>query len=131
MILIKLQTSNSLTIISLYQRLFKIRGEWPSGLRRYPDFINDIVILRNPDSLAREKYDRNLEISKPNQATFSEIWNALRYRIKISENLSSFKAIIKCWDGNCCLGKFCQHTTSRQIDYHKDKNTSFFMKLNA
>ena len=45
--------------------------------------MNDIVILRNPDSLAREKDDRNLEISKPNQAT-SEIWNALRYRIKFS-----------------------------------------------
>ena len=42
-----------------------------------------------------------------------QIWNALRYRIKISENLSSFKAIIKYWDGKCCPCKFCQHTTSR------------------
>ena len=51
---------------------------------------------------------RNLGIPKPNQDTFGKkvlksygqkIWNALPYhKIKTSENLNCFKAIIKCWD---------------------------------
>ena len=71
--------------------------------------MNDIFKLRNTDRLTREKYKLNLEIPKLNQATFGtkslrsydpKIWNALPYHIKTSDNLNSFKAIIKCWGGN-------------------------------
>ena len=35
-----------------------------------PGYMNDIFKLRNTDRLTREKYKLNLEIPKPNQATF-------------------------------------------------------------
>ena len=79
--------------------------------------MNDIFKLRNTDRLTREKYKLNLEIPKPNPATFGirglrsygpKIWNALLYHI------NSFKAAIKCWDGNHCTCRVCEHTTSRQ-----------------
>ena len=53
--------------------------------------MNDIFKLRNTDRLTQEKYKLNLEIPKPNQATFGtshlrsyglKIWNALPYHIK-------------------------------------------------
>ena len=56
-----------------------------------PGYMNDIFKLRNTDRLTREKYKLNLEIPKPNQATFGtrsrrrygpKIWNALPYHIK-------------------------------------------------
>ena len=71
----------------------------------------------------REKYKLNLEILKPNQTTFGrrslrsygpKIWNAIPYHIKTSDNLNSFKSSIKCWDGNNCTSRVCEHTTSRQ-----------------
>ena len=71
----------------------------------------------------REKYKLNLEIPKPNQATFgtrnlmsygSRMWNALPYYIKSSDNLNSFKFIIKCCDANDCTCRACEHTISRQ-----------------
>ena len=34
--------------------------------------------------------------------------------IKTSENVISFRAIIKCWDGNLCTCKAYGHTTLRQ-----------------
>ena len=88
-----------------------------------PGYMNDIFKLRNTDRLTREKYKLNLEIPKPNQATFGtkslrsygpKIWNALAYHIKTSDYLNSFKSIIKCWDGNRCTCRFCEHTISRQ-----------------
>ena len=69
------------------------------------------------------KYKLNLEIPKSNQVIFGtrtlwsnslKIWNTLPYHIKTSKNLNSFKAIIKCWDGNHCTCRVCQHTTSGQ-----------------
>ena len=88
-----------------------------------PGYMNDIFKLRNTDRQTREKYELNLEIPKSNQATFGtrslrsydpKVWNALPYHIKTSGNLNSFKAIIKCWDGNHCTCRVCEHTTSRQ-----------------
>ena len=82
--------------------------------------MNDIFKLRYTDRLTREKYKLNLEIPKPNQATFGtrslrsygpKIWNALPYHIKISDNLNSFKTIIICSDGNHCTCRVCEHTT--------------------
>ena len=88
-----------------------------------PGYMNDIFKRRNTGRLTREKYKLNLEIAEPNQDTFgtrslrsygSKIWNALPYHIKTSDNLNSFKAIIKCWDRNHCTYIVCEHTTSRQ-----------------
>ena len=85
--------------------------------------MNDIFKLKNTDILTRGKYKLNLEIPKPNQATFGarnlrsygpKIWNALPYHIKTSDNLNSFKGINKCWYGNHCTCRVCEHTTSRQ-----------------
>ena len=85
--------------------------------------MNDILKHRNTDRLTREKYKRNLEIPKLNQATFGtrtlktygpKIWNALPYHINTSDNLNSFKTIIKCSDGNHCTYRVCEHTTSKQ-----------------
>ena len=72
-----------------------------------PGYMNDIFKLKNTDRLTREKYNLNLEIPKLNQATFGtkilrsygpKIWNVLPYHIKTSDNLNSFKSIIKCWN---------------------------------
>ena len=58
----------------------------------------------------REKYKLNLEIPKPNQATFgtrnlrsygSKMWNPSPYCIKTSDNLN-------------CTCRVCEHTISRQ-----------------
>ena len=84
--------------------------------------MNDLFKLSNTDKLTQEKYKLNLEIAKLNQATFGtkslrsygpKIWNALPYHIKTSDNLKSFKSIIKCWDGNHCTCRVYEHTTSR------------------
>ena len=88
-----------------------------------PGYMNDIFKLRNTDKLTREKNKLNLEIPTPNQATFGarglrsygpKRWNALPCHIKTSYNLSSFKSIIKCWNGNHCTCRVWEHTTSRQ-----------------
>ena len=69
-------------------------------------YKNDIFKLRNIDRLTRKKYKLNLEIPTPNQATFGtrilrsyglKTWNAFPYHIKTSDNLNSFKFVIKCW----------------------------------
>ena len=74
-----------------------------------PGYTNAIFKLRNTNRLTREKYKLHLEIPKLNQVIFGtkslrrygpKIWNALPYHIKTSDNLNSFKAIIKCWGGN-------------------------------
>ena len=83
--------------------------------------MNDIFKLRNTNRVTREKYKLNLEISKPNQATFGtksiqsyspKIWNALPYHIKTSDNLNSFKSIIKYWDEDHCTCRVCEYATS-------------------
>ena len=87
--------------IEIYKTLNKLK----------PGYMNDIFKLRDTDRLTREKYKLNLEILKPDQATFGtrslssyspKIWNSLPYHMKTSENLNSFKVIINCWDGNHC-----------------------------
>ena len=87
--------------------------------------MDDIFKLRNADRLTREKHKLNLEIPKPNHATFGakslirsyspKIWNGLPYHIKTSENLKSFNAIIKYWDGN--------QSTSRVSNIRPQDNT--------
>ena len=65
----------------------------------------DIFKLRNTDRLTQEKHKLNVEIPKPNQATFRtktlmsygpKIWDALPYHIK-------------CWDGKHFTCRVCEH----------------------
>ena len=76
--------------------------------------IYDIFKLRKTNRLLREKCKLNLEIPTPSPATFGT--TRLRsYGPKItSDNLNSFKSIIKCWNGNHCTCRVCEHTISRQ-----------------
>ena len=80
--------------------------------------MNDIFKLRNTDT--PEKYKLNLKIPKRNQATFGtrslgsyrpKIWNALHNHKKTPHKSNSLKDIIKCWEGNHCTYRVCEHTS--------------------
>ena len=73
-----------------------------------PSFMKEIFSLRQTDRLVREKHKLNLVISSYNQVTFGrkaltffgpKTWNSLPYHIKSTENLASFKTMIKFWNG--------------------------------
>ena len=81
-----------------------------------PEFMRDLFSLRETGRLVREKYMLNLNIPVHNQVTFGskslrvfgpKVWNSLPYHIKSSENLQSFKLIIKEWNGIRCNCKVC------------------------
>ena len=81
-----------------------------------PEFMRDLFSLRETGRLVREKYMLNLNIPVHNQVTFGskslrvfgpKVWNSLPYHIKSSENLQSFKLIIKEWNGTRCNCKVC------------------------
>ena len=81
-----------------------------------PEFMRDLSSLRETSRLIREKYMLNFSIPVHNQVTFGskslrafgpKVWNSLPYRIKSSENLESFKMIIKHWNGTRCNCKVC------------------------
>lgn len=74
------------------------------------------------------------DIFKTRKATFKKgygpkIWNALPYRMKISENINSFKAIVKYWNGNHCACRDCKHTTSRQWTLIKTSTLNSLLNL--
>ena len=65
----------------------------------------------------RNQYELNLEVPVINQVTFEvksirylgpKIWNSLAFHIKSSENLTTFKRIIKNWDMVSCKCPICQ-----------------------
>ena len=81
-----------------------------------PEFMRDLFSLRETSRLIREKYMLNLDVPVHNQVTFGnkslsvfgpKVWNSLPYHIKSSENLESFKMIIKHWNGTRCNCKVC------------------------
>ena len=81
-----------------------------------PEFMRDLFSLRETSRLIREKYMLNLDVPVHNQVTFGnkslsvfvpKVWNSLPYHIKSSENLESFKMIIKNWNGARCNCKVC------------------------
>ena len=81
-----------------------------------PEFMRDLFSLRETSRLIRKKYMLNLSLPVHNQVTFGskslrvfgpKIWNSLPYHIKSSENLESFKMIIKHWNGTRCNCKVC------------------------
>ena len=81
-----------------------------------PEFMRDLFSLRETSRLIRKKYMLNLSLPVHNQVTFGskslrvfgpKIWNSMPYHIKSSENLESFKMIIKHWNGTRCNCKVC------------------------
>ena len=81
-----------------------------------PEFMRDLFSLRETSRLIRGKYMLNLNMPVHNQITLGSIslrvfgpkvWNSLPYHIKSSENLESFKMIIKHWNGTRCNCKVC------------------------
>ena len=73
--------------------------------------------LRETNRSAREKYRLNLNIPNYDQVTFDKKslkifepkrWNSLRYHIKSSKNLETFKTIIKNWDSVNCKCVICK-----------------------
>ena len=82
-----------------------------------PSFMKNIFKERETNRLVREKYKLNLTVPKSNQFTFGtmslksygpKIWNSLPYHIKSSESLTSFKNIIKKWNGINCECQVCK-----------------------
>ena len=80
-------------------------------------FMNNIFKLKINGRKLRDKYKLNLDIPKWNQKTFGykslkvlgpKIWNNLLYHIKSSENLDTFKNLLKNWDGNWCACDLCK-----------------------
>ena len=81
-----------------------------------PEFMNAIFKSRIIDRPVREKYKLNLEIINSNTVRYGtksmkifgpKVWNSLPYHIKSSENLSSFKRLIKFWNGDYCSCDIC------------------------
>ena len=83
-----------------------------------PSFMNDIFKLKITCREVSDKYKLNLDIPKWNQKTFGykslkelgpKIWNNLPYHIKSSDNLDTFKSLLKNWDGNLCKCNLCKN----------------------
>ena len=81
-----------------------------------PSFMNDLFQLRESNRPVREKYRLNLNVPKTNQVKFGtkslrnlapKIWNSLPPNAKSADNLNSFKALIKNWDGTSCNYIIC------------------------
>ena len=82
-----------------------------------PRFMNNIFKLKIKGREVCDKYKLNSDISKWNQKTFGykilmvlgpKIWNNLSYHVKSSENLGTFKNLLKNWDGNSCECNLCK-----------------------
>ena len=77
-----------------------------------PGFMRVLSSVRETSRLVREKYMLNLNIPVYHQATFGsksltvfgpKVFNSLPYHIKSSENLDSFKMMIKHWNDTRCI----------------------------
>ena len=73
---------------------------------------------RVTNRMVRSQYRLNLDIPKVNQVIFgnksirsfgSKIWNSLPPHIQSSENLETFKRVIKNWDGINCNCRVCKN----------------------
>ena len=81
-------------------------------------FMNNIFNLKINSREVRDKYRLKLDIPKWNQRTFGyksltvlgpKIWNNLPYHVKSSDNLDTFKNLLKDWDGNLCKCNLCKN----------------------
>ena len=82
-----------------------------------PSFMKQIFQLRETNRTVRNQYKLNLSVPKVNQVSHGEksrrfyepkIWNSLLLHVKTSENLKTFKDIIKNWNGSTCNCRVCQ-----------------------
>ena len=76
-----------------------------------PSFMKQIFQLRETNRTVRNQYKINFNVPKVNQVSYGEkslryygpkICNSLPFHVKASENLKSFKDIIKNWNGRRC-----------------------------
>ena len=76
-----------------------------------PSFMNNIFKLKTNSREVRDKCKLNLDIPKWNQRTFGhkrirvlgpKIWDNLPYHVKSSDNLDTFKNLLKDWDRSLC-----------------------------
>ena len=83
-----------------------------------PPFMSDIFKIKSSRYSSRNPYD--LQHHRPNQVTFGsnslrslgpQIWNALPNEIKSTNNLNSFKRLIKQWDGPNCKCNACHYSS--------------------
>ena len=109
-----------------YEDLLSKGGKSKMNVRLYvtktlndlnPSFMNNIFKLKINSREVRDKYKLNLHIPKWNQRTFGykslkvlgpKIWNNLPYHVKSSENLDTFKDLLKNSDGNLCKFYLCK-----------------------
>ena len=84
-----------------------------------PSFISDIFQLRLTKRAPRDQYKLTSEIPKTNQLKFGtknirvfgpKIWNSLPHQIKSTENLITFKRIVRRMESN--VAQFAQITFS-------------------
>ena len=79
--------------------------------------MKQIVQRRETNGTVRNQYKPNPNVPKVNQVSYGEkslrfygpiIWNSLPIHVKTSENLKTFKDIIKNWSGSTCNCRVCQ-----------------------
>ena len=80
-------------------------------------FMKQIFQLRETNRTVRNQRKLYLSVPKVNQVSYSEkslrfygpkIWNSLPLHVKTSENLKTFKDIIKNWNSSTCNSRVCQ-----------------------
>ena len=83
-----------------------------------PSYMSKIFDFSESTRSLREQYTLNLKVHRHNQVNFGErslktlgpkVWNSLPYHIKASENLITFKKLIKEWDGITCKCNLCKN----------------------
>ena len=79
--------------------------------------MKQIFQLRETNKTVRNQCKLNLSVPKVNQVSYGEkslryhgstIWNSLPFHVKTSENLKTFKDIVKNWNFSTCNCGLCQ-----------------------
>ena len=87
-----------------------------------PGYMKNIFQRYDTDRPVRSQHLNNLKVPRVNQETFGtnsltslgpKIWNNLSIHLKCSDNLISFKEMIKNWDGRNCKCNICNAHISR------------------
>ena len=80
--------------------------------------MKQIFQLRETNRTIQNEYKLNLSFPKVNQVSYGEkslryygpkIRNSLPFHVKASENLKTFKDVIKNWNGSTCNCMVCQN----------------------
>ena len=79
-----------------------------------PSYIQSLFVMNQPRYSSRRPL--NLHLPRVNQTKYglnsfryevAKLWNSLPEDIKSSENLITFKRLIKTWNGTTCRCSFC------------------------